>query len=220
MSALSPSLYAADPLRLLEEVTALTPWAESFHLDLMDGRFTPEFGLNLPALRAFSRLAPRPLDVHLMLQDPAATALTVAELGVRSIALHLESDAINTRSAFCGLARQIQSHGVHVHAALQPATPLSALEPVLEVIDGCLLLTAPAGGGAFDAHSFKRLAARPSALYTAVDGRIDASHFQRLTALGVDLVVIGAALFQHGQSAATAQHYCALLDADQGRATG
>jgi len=221
MSGLSPSLYAANPMRMIEEITAVSPWAESFHIDMMDGVFAPEFGLNLRFLRALASTTPLPLDVHLMLEHPWRMALDVAELGVRSVALHLESPEINAQEQFCALARLIQSHGAKVHAALRPETPIAALEPVLDSIDGCLLLSAPAGGGAFDPRSFQRLLQRPPALYTMIDGKIEAAHFQLLKTLGIDVIVIGAALFADAKSADNARRFSALLtgSSKSGRST-
>jgi len=211
MSALSPSLYAANPLCMIEDINAVSPWVESFHIDMMDGVFAPELGLSLRLVRTLGSMTSLPLDIHLMLDHPQAMALKLAGLGVRSIALHLESKQINTREKFRELARLVQSHGVHVHAALRPATPIIALDPVLDSINGCLLLTAPAGGGVFDPHSFQRLAQRPKALHTVVDGQIETTHFQRLNTLGIDVVVIGTALFANGNSAHNAERFSALL---------
>lgn len=206
MTALSPSLYAADPLLIVEEIEAVAPYVESFHLDVMDGMFAPEFGLNLRFIRDLSSVTRVPLDIHLMVAKPRTTAIRIAEMGVRSIALHVEAE-----HNFRELAVDIQSHGVRVYAALRHTTPVSALNPLLDIAEGCLLLTAPAGGGDFDARAFDRLAARPDGLYTIVDGRIGPEHFDRLKELCVDVAVVGTALFAGAQAAQRASDFRNML---------
>ncbi|HWU64629.1 MAG TPA: hypothetical protein VN112_21625 [Ensifer sp.] len=206
MTALSPSLYAADPLRIAEDIEAVAPYAESFHLDVMDGRFAPEFGLNLRFIREFAAVTTIPLDVHLMVTNPREVVLRIAEMGVRSIAVHIESDD-DVRD----LVAIIRSNGVKTYAALRHTTPMAVLEPILDDIDGCLLLTAPAGGGAFDEQAFSRLAQRPKDLYTVVDGKIGPEHFERLKTLGVDVAVVGTALFADRQAAQRARDLSGML---------
>lgn len=208
MTALSPSLYAANPLRLAEEIEAVAPHAESFHLDVMDGAFAPEFGLNLRFIRELSRVSSLPLDVHLMLANPKETAIRIAEMGVRSVAVHLEVD-----QDFREVISIVKSNGVKAYAALRHTTQVAALNPLLGDIDGCLLLTAPAGGGPFDDNAFDRLAGRPDGLYTIVDGRIGPQHCRRLKELTVDVAVVGAALFAARQAARRAADFGAALRA-------
>jgi ribulose-phosphate 3-epimerase len=117
-------------------------------------------------------------------------ALRYAEMGVRSIAVHIESEP-----TFGEIASILRGHGVRAIAALRHSTPVAALDAASDAADGLLFLTAPAGGGEFDPGAFERLAARPRNLPTMVDGRIEPSHFSRLRELDVDLVVVGATLF-------------------------
>ena len=69
MTDLTASLFAADPLRLLEEIEAVTPYVESFHLDIMDGAFAPEFGLRGRLVGDLRQVTAKPLDVHLMVGE-------------------------------------------------------------------------------------------------------------------------------------------------------
>ena len=200
MTQLSASLFAADPLNLAAEITAVSPHVESFHLDIMDGAFAPDFGLNARLVKELAAMTRIPLDVHLMIRDPLKAAIRYAEMGVRSIAIHIEA-----RHAFGEVASIIRGNGVRAIAALRHTTPVAALDAVRDIADGCLFLTAPAGGGDFDTGAFERLASRPSGLPVIVDGRVEPSHFARLRELGVDLVVVGATLFsarEVGQRAA------------------
>ncbi len=206
MTALSASVYAADPFRLAEEIDAVSASVESLHLDVMDGVFAPEYGLSARLIRDLSRRTSMPLDVHLMVARPKNSVIRFSEIGVRSIAIHLEAD-----QDFRELTAIGRSNGVKVYAALRHTTPVAALDAELDHVDGCLLLTAPAGGGAFDQHAFDRLAQRPNGLYTVVDGRIEPEHFKRLNRFQVDMAVVGAALFIEGQAKAKAEEYSKML---------
>ncbi|WP_370677548.1 hypothetical protein [Pleomorphomonas sp. PLEO] len=214
MTALSASLFAADPLRLSEEIEAVAAYVESFHLDIMDGVFAPEFGLSGRLIGDLARVTNRPLDVHLMVSDPRSAIVRYAELGVRSIAVHIEGEA-----DFAEAAAIVRSNGGRLLAAIRHTTPVARLDEVAESVDGILFMTAPLGGGAFDDTAFIRLAERPRHLPTTVDGRIEAGHFQLLTGLGVDLAVMGAALFAGGRAGEQARLYADQL-AGQGLASG
>src|SRR5690242_4851867 len=187
---LSASLYAADPLHLAADIAAISPYVESFHLDIMDGVFTPDFGLNARLVKELAALSSLPLDVHLMIRDPVKSAAFYAEMGIRSVAVHVESEA-----AFTEVAAIIRANGVRAIAALRHTTAVTVLDAMHDKADGLLFLTAPAGGGDFDPSAFERISSRPSGLPTTVDGRIEPSHFARLRALNVDLAVVGATLF-------------------------
>lgn len=206
MVQLSASLYAADPLHLAVEVAAVSPHVESFHLDIMDGIFTPDFGLNARLVKQLVTASSVPLDVHLMIRDPAKSAAFYAEMGVRSIAVHVESEP-----TFGEVAAIVRANGVRAIAALRHTTTVAVLDSIHEKADGLLFLTAPAGGGDFDPNAFERIASRPRGLPTIVDGRIEPSHFARLRELGVDLAVVGATLFSAEQVGQRAAQLSAML---------
>ncbi|WP_168879382.1 hypothetical protein [Rhizobium sp. P28RR-XV] len=210
MTALSASLFAADPFRLAEEIDAVLSNVESLHLDVMDGIFAPEFGLNARIIRDLSERSSTPLDVHLMIAKPKHLAIRFAEMGVRSIAIHLESD-----DDFVEISRIVRSNGTEAYVALRHTTPVSVLLEMADHSDGCLLLTAPAGGGAFDEHAFTRLAQRPAGLYTVVDGKIGPDHFESLIDLQVDLAVVGAALFDGDDAKERAKAFSRMLAGHQ-----
>lgn len=194
MTALSASVYAADPFRLAEEIEAVLANLESMHLDVMDGVFAPEYGLTTRVIRDLSECTATPLDVHLMAARPKQSVIRFSEMGVRSIAIHLEAE-----EDFGEPSKIARSNGTKVYAALRHMTSVSMLEEVAEHSDGCLFLTAPACGGSFDEHAFTRLERRPIGLYTVVDGKIDPDHLRRLDELRVDIAVMGAALFIDGE---------------------
>ena len=187
---LSASILAADPLRIESALAAVEPHVGSWHVDVMDGVFAPAFGFGIATVSALVARASRAVDVHLMVERPDVWAPRFAGLGVRSVAFHLETavDAL-------AVARDIRRHGARAYAGLRPATSIEALRPLLGSIDGCLLLTAPAGGGDFDPQALDKASEVPPGLLITVDGRIDDSHVDRLLSVGVADVVVGRHVF-------------------------
>lgn len=203
---LSASVYAADPLHLADEIDAVLPYVESLHLDVMDGMFAPQYGLSARVIGDLAARIAKPLDVHLMVARPREAVIRFAELGVRSVAIHVESEG-----DFADLAGIARANGTCAFAALRHTTAVAELERLAGRADGCLFLTAPAGGGAFDERAFERLSQRPAGLATIVDGKIGPEHFGRLGALGVDLAVVGAALFDGTGARERARLFAARL---------
>ncbi|MBK1870365.1 hypothetical protein [Taklimakanibacter albus] len=201
---LSASLYAANPFRLAHSVAAVAPHVGSFHIDVMDGRFAPAFGCDERLVSGLMRECDVPIDMHLMICDPASWAVRFAGLGVRSVAFHFESGVDVEK-----LAVEIRREGALANLALRHTTPVEQIAGMLAAVDGILLLTAPAGGGGFDANAFQRLASLPRNLPAIVDGNIDQTHFDRLRRQEVDLAVIGKALFSHADIERQAQDLAA-----------
>ena len=140
-AVLSASIMCADSLRLGDQVRELEKaGVDWLHVDIMDAHFVPNMPLGLKALadiRAFTAL---PLDVHLMVEDNTFFVERVAEAGANRVSIHLES----ARHADRQLAR-IRELGMKAGAAINPATPLSALDYVLDRIDWLLLMTVNPG---------------------------------------------------------------------------
>jgi len=206
VTALSASLYAADPFRLAEEIDAVLSDVESFHLDVMDGVFAPEYGLTARVIGDLTKRLSIPLDVHLMVEKPMRPAARFAEMGVRSIAVHLEAG-----DDFVDISRVVRSNGSRVYVALRHTTPISEVSRIIDDADGCLFLTAPAGGGDFDHGAFARLAQRPPGLYTIADGKIGPEHFTRLAELEIDVAVVGGALFSDARPRERAECFTKAL---------
>lgn len=199
---ISASLYAADPLRLADEIDAVSPYIDSLHIDIMDGSFAPEFGLYDRLVRDVMRHSSVPIDVHLMVRAPMRPAARFSELGARLVAFHVEGD-----HSVDDVAAVVRSHGSLAYASLRHTTDTSKIAHAIDAVDGLLFLTAPAGGGSFDDQAFERLAQRPRGLPLIVDGKIGPKHFNRLIELEVDLAVIGGALFSNGNPGATAREF-------------
>jgi ribulose-phosphate 3-epimerase len=206
---LSASLFAADPLKLAEAVSAVAPYVGTLHVDVMDGRFAPAFGLGEQLVSRLIAGGAPPIDVHLMVDDPERSAMRFASLGVRSVAFHVEA----TRDAG-GLATAIRAAGARAYAALLPETEPSTVIPIASAIDGILLLTAPPGGGAFIDVAFERIKRAPAGLPVIADGRLQPSHFDALRAHEVELAVVGAALFDGGTLAERARAFDRLASGE------
>lgn len=187
---ISASVYAADPMRLAEAVAAVSPFVASLHIDVMDGSFAPAFGLNERLFRSLIGSGERPVDVHLMVDEPEPWAKRFAALGAHRVAFHLEAvtDAI-------AVAQSIRTEGSLAYVALLPETPVSRVLGLQDHIDGLLLLTAPPGGGDLNPAALARVADVPKRLPTIVDGHLEPAQFDTLKANGVDLAVVGATLF-------------------------
>lgn len=187
---LAASVLAADPLRMEAALAAVEPHVGSWHVDVMDGAFAPAFGFGTAMVSALVARASRPVDVHLMVERPDVWGPRFAGLGVRSVAFHLETevDAL-------AVARDIRRRGAMAYAALRPQTAIEALRPLLGSIDGCLLLTAPAGGGDVDLQALEKVFGVPADLLTTVDGGLDDRHVDRLRSADVTDMVVGRSLF-------------------------
>ncbi len=190
MTLLSPSVYAADPFKLKQQLDIITPYSASFHMDIMDGVFTPDYGLNDRLVKELADASDVPLDIHLMVSNPHKIVERYIEFNVRSISVQVENI-----SDFKNIAALIQSRNIKSIAALQPYTSMQKAHQISDYVDGFLFLTAPAGGGNFDPNAFQRLKDRPKDKFTIVDGKIEPKYFTELQALNIDLAVIGSALF-------------------------
>ncbi|OLL31515.1 ribulose-phosphate 3-epimerase [Burkholderia sp. SRS-W-2-2016] len=201
---IAPSLLSADFARLADEIRDVTAaGADWIHLDVMDNHYVPNltFGpLVCSAIRPYSAL---PFDVHLMTApvDPLVSAF--AEAGANLISFHPEATQHVHRTI-----ELIRSHDARVGLALNPATPLAALDHVLDMLDVVLVMSVNPGfgGQAFIPHTLdklRRLRVRVDAtmqrtgrpLQIEVDGGVKASNIAAIAEAGADVFVAGSAVF-------------------------
>ena len=197
---IAPSLLAADFARLGEEVRAVAEaGADWLHLDIMDGHFVPNISFGPGLIRALRRHASIPFDVHLMIApvDPYLEAFAAA--GANLISLHPEAGPHLHRSL-----QTIKALGCQAGVVLNPATPVSAVEHVLELCDLILVMSVNPGfgGQSFLPSQLDKIATlrrlidasgRPIALQ--VDGGVTAATAPRCIAAGADVLVAGTAVF-------------------------
>ena len=140
---LSPSILAADFWSLGEQIRAVERGGASYlHVDVMDGVFVPSISFGMPVLEALKRKTTLLLDVHLMIVEPERYIETMASMGADLINFHLEatSDPLE-------VIQKIRSLGKKVGITIKPATPITALEPYLELVDMVLIMTVEPGFG-------------------------------------------------------------------------
>lgn len=197
---IAPSILSADFTRLGEEVQAVeAAGADWIHADVMDGHFVPNitFGpLVVAAVRKITRL---PIDVHLMIESPDRYIQAFAEAGADWISVQVETCPHLNRAV-----QQIKEAGARAGVVLNPSTPLSTLDWVLEYADYVLVMSVNPGfgGQAFIGNSLEKIRRlrrmiddRGLATRIEVDGGIKENNIAEVAAAGADVFVAGSAIF-------------------------
>jgi len=200
--AVLPSILSADFSRLGEEVRAVeAAGADAIHIDVMDGRFVPNLTVGPMVVEAVRSVTSLPLDVHLMIVEPDHLIAEFIGCGADAITVHLEACTHLHRTIHL-----IKKHGASVGVAINPATSVGLIEPVLDEIDLLLIMSVNPGfgGQAFIQRSLVKaqtarqmIRERGLAVSISVDGGVQPSNAGLLRAAGVDLFVSGSAIFKH-----------------------
>ncbi|MFQ5876517.1 MAG: ribulose-phosphate 3-epimerase [Acidobacteriota bacterium] len=193
-------MLSADFARLADEIAAAERGgARLLHLDVMDGRFVPNLTIGVPVVRSVRRVTRLPLDVHLMIQEPDRFVERFARAGADMISFHQEAVSHVHRTI-----HYIRECGVAAGVALNPATPLTMIEEVLEDLDFVLLMSVNPGFGGqrFIPSVMSKVAAlrraideTGSAAMIEVDGGISPDNLVSLRRSGADIFVAGSAVF-------------------------
>lgn len=203
MIRLAPSILACRFAELGSEVRAVDEaGAEWIHVDVMDGRFVPNITIGPLIADAVRGVTSRTVDVHLMIEDPDRYVAEFAEAGADVITVHAEA-AVHLHRTL-GLIRDL---GKKAGVALNPSTPLAAIEEVLDDIDLLLIMTVNPGfgGQAFIPQSLDKVARarkmiearRPGEVEIEVDGGVDPATAPGLVRAGATVLVAGSAVFRH-----------------------
>jgi ribulose-phosphate 3-epimerase len=199
---LAPSILAADFGRLADEVRALEgSGAERIHVDVMDGVFVPNFTFGTDTVRVLRRVTALPLELHLMIVQPERHLETFAQAGADAITVHYEVSPHLHRTLTA-----IRALDCRAGAAVNPSTPASVLDDVLEVCDLALVMTIDPGfGGQQLIPRTLRKVARVRAeigrqgldTEVEVDGGVDTGNARACVEAGADVLVAGTAVFHH-----------------------
>jgi ribulose-phosphate 3-epimerase len=197
---IAPSLLSADFARLGEAVAqAERAGADMIHFDVMDGHFVPNISIGPPVLKSLSRITRLPIDVHLMIENPDRYVEAFVEAGAGSVTVHFEAVVHLHR-----LVHFIKSLGVRAGVALNPATPVTALEEIAGDVDYVLVMSVNPGfgGQTFIPRSESKVRAvrdllrrQGSSAPIEVDGGIDVRTAPRVVAAGAGILVAGNAVF-------------------------
>lgn len=197
---IAPSLLSADFLHLSRDIEMLNDsQADWFHLDIMDGVFVPNISYGIPLVQSIHKMAKRPLDVHLMIVKPERYFEKFYEAGADIITFHYEASTHIHRSV-----RQIKSLGIKAGIVLNPHTPVSFLEDILEDLDLVLLMSVNPGFGGqkFIEHTYSKIEKLRNMIdknnlstLIEIDGGINIENAPKLFATGADVLVAGYTVF-------------------------
>ena len=197
---IAPSVLAADFARLPDEIQMVNgSEADWFHLDVMDGRFVPNITFGMFIVEAIGRLARKPLDVHLMIVEPEKYVEGFRKAGAEVITVHYEACPHLHRTV-----HQIKELGAKAGVALNPHTPVSVLEDLIEDIDlVCLMSVNPGfGGQKFIYQTLPKtrqlrdlITTHNSPALIEIDGGVGLHNAESLLQAGADVLVAGNSVF-------------------------
>jgi ribulose-phosphate 3-epimerase len=197
---IAPSLLSADFAALGAAVAAVERGgADLIHVDIMDGHFVPNLTMGPPVVLSLRRIAHVPLDVHLMIEEPDRYVEAFVKAGAASVTVHVEAAVHLHRTV-----QFIKSLGARAGVALNPATPVVALEEIAGDLDYVLVMTVNPGfgGQTFIPRSESKIRAvrdllrrQGSTAPIEVDGGIDQTTAPRVVAAGAEILVAGQAIF-------------------------
>ncbi|WP_138493104.1 ribulose-phosphate 3-epimerase [Paenibacillus pinistramenti] len=201
MVYIAPSILSARFDKLGAEIVEVeAAGADWIHVDVMDGHFVPNLTFGPIVMDAIAPIAKKPLDVHLMIENPENYIPAFAKAGAYMITVHAEACVHLHR-----VLHLIKEHGVKAGVALNPGTPVSAIEQVLEDVDMVLVMTVNPGfgGQAFIPATVRKIAAIRklqqergiASLHIEVDGGITAETAPIVVEAGADVLVAGSAVF-------------------------
>ncbi len=208
MIKIAPSILSADFARLGGEIAAIeAAGADYVHVDVMDGHFVPNITIGPPVVAALRKTTRLPFDVHLMIENPDAYIPAFAEAGADIITVHQEAGAHLHRTV-----QLIKSLGKKAGVSLNPATPVSSLEVLLDDLDLVLVMSVNPGfgGQSFIPATLAKITAlrreidrRGLQAELEVDGGVKPDNIGKIAAAGADVFVAGSAVFNTGDYAAT-----------------
>lgn len=195
---IAPSILSADMCSLGAELERIAN-ADFIHVDVMDGHFVPNLSYGTSIVAACKRATSIPLDVHLMVSNPDASVDWYLDAGADLVSVHVEASCHLNRTC-----ARIRERGARAGVVLNPATPVSVLEDIIESVDLVLLMSVNPGfgGQAFIPGTIAKIerlralcAAHNVSPLIEVDGGVSAANAERVVAAGASVLVAGSAVF-------------------------
>lgn len=196
---IAASILNADANKLEEEIKSVSASADWIHVDIMDNHFVPNLSFGLNVLDSLSKKKVRPLDAHLMIEDPEKWAPQYVEAGADSVTFHYEAAKDSSR-----LIKELHAMKSRVGLAIKPKTPLSDVKEFLNDIDVLLVMTVEPGfgGQSFMDDMLDKVRQARSIIHTEklklwvqVDGGIGYKTIEDSARAGADFLVVGSAAF-------------------------
>ena len=198
---IAPSILAADFGNLERDCKMINKSdADWFHIDIMDGVFVPNISFGMPVLKSINSSANKPLDVHLMIVNPDHYIKTFAALNAKYLTVHFEVCNHLHRTI-----QEIKNNNMKAGVALNPHTPVSVLDSIIEDIDlVCLMSVNPGfGGQKFITNTFKKtqelkqlIDSKESKALIEIDGGVTDKNAEKLIENGADVLVAGSFVFK------------------------
>lgn len=200
MNRLAPSILSADFSKLGEQVAQIeNAGAQVIHVDVMDGHFVPNISFGAVVMKSLLGKTKLPFDVHLMIENPDQFLEDFATDNTETITVHVEACPHLHRTI-----QHIKSLGIKAGVSLNPATPVSALDAIIEDIDQVLIMSVNPGFGGqkFILSTLEKIKAikemkekRNPKLEISLDGGVTLENIKTITDAGVELVIAGSTVF-------------------------
>ena len=201
MKLIAPSMLASDFGKLEDEILMVNnSKADWFHIDVMDGVFVPNISFGTPIMNVLKKSAKKPLDVHLMIVNPDKYLEKFAELGSSVLTVHAEACTHLHRTV-----QKIKSLKMKAGVAINPHTPVSFLESIINDIDlVCLMSVNPGfGGQSFIENTYQKVEdlkslidKKNSKAIIEIDGGVTSENAKKLADKGADVLVAGSFVFK------------------------
>ncbi|HLU93980.1 MAG TPA: ribulose-phosphate 3-epimerase [Membranihabitans sp.] len=197
---IAPSLLAADFLKLNEAIALIdSSEADWLHMDVMDGRFVPNISFGMMIVEQVGKALQKPMDVHLMIDEPEKYVPEFARSGAEIITVHYEACPHLHRNI-----QQIRDLGVRAGVAINPHIPVSLLEPIIEDLDLVLIMSVNPGFGGqkfifetlYKIRQLRQMIMdRNSRALIEVDGGVGLQNAYKIMEAGADVLVAGSSVF-------------------------